>query len=128
MVQLNACQQRARTVIRSKGRLTVLRLARRAMAQLTVQWLLSAQLVLHLPAMAARLIPCLEVLVGLMHAVRWTELPLVLRRDGLLALCLCVVHIVLGDAGGKSRAADEGRSEEKCTLLDRAPSCSAEEL
>jgi len=55
----------------------MLRLASGAMAQLAVQRLLTAQLVVHLATMAAGLIADLEVLIRLMDLVRRLRLPLV---------------------------------------------------
>lgn len=54
----------------------MLRLTSRAMAQLAVQRLLAAQLIVHLAAMAAGLIADLEVLIRLMYPVRRPLLPL----------------------------------------------------
>lgn len=64
------------TTTACRTELTVLGLASRAMAQLAVQRLLPAQLVLHLAAVAARLVQGFEVLVRLVHAVWRAELPL----------------------------------------------------
>lgn len=55
----------------------MLRLARGAMAQLAIQWLFSAQLVLDLPAVAVGLVFRVEVLVFRMDLIRGTRLPLV---------------------------------------------------
>lgn len=60
---------------------TMLSLASRAMAEFAVQWLFTANLVLHLAAMAAGVVQSIEVLVLLMDSVGCTLLPLV------LALC-----------------------------------------
>ena len=58
-------------------------LAGRAMAELAIKGLFSAQLVLDFAAVAACLVTGLEVLVLLVNSVWWTLLPL---RDTLGAL------------------------------------------
>lgn len=74
------------------GKLTMLRLAGRAMAQLAIQRLLPTQLILHLPAMAASIVAGLETLIRLVDTIWRTELPLVLCRYRLCLLCLRRVH------------------------------------
>lgn len=64
----------------------MLGLAGGAMAQLAVQWLFSAQLVLDLAAVAGSLVASLEVLIGLVKLVRSLGLPVV--KAGLLLLLL----------------------------------------
>jgi hypothetical protein len=63
------------------------------MAQLAVQWLLSAKLVLDLAAVAGSLVASLEVLVGVMELVGSLGLPVV--KTGLLLLLL-----LFGSHGG----------------------------
>lgn len=74
------------------NRRTVLGLAGGAVAQLRVERLLAAQLVLDLPAMAAGLVTSLEAVVGLVDPVRGSLLPLGLALGGLV-LCLVAVHL-----------------------------------
>ena len=70
----------------------MLRLASGAMAQLAVQRLLSAELVLHLPAMTAGFVACIEILVRLMDLVWSTLLPLWLWVLARLAFGLMWIH------------------------------------
>ena len=69
----------------------MLRLARRAMTQLAIQRRFPAQLILDLAAMAAGLVPRLELL-RVVHAVRRTELPLIFLWSILLRLLKLVRH------------------------------------
>jgi hypothetical protein len=64
----------------------MLGLAGGAVAQLAVQWLFSAQLVLDLAAVACSLVASLEVLIGVVELVRSLSLPVV--ETGLLLLLL----------------------------------------
>lgn len=70
----------------------MLGLASGAMAQLGVEGLFSTQLVLDLAAVAAGLVSGLELLVGVVDAVRCTLLPVLGGLGGLLALGLLFVH------------------------------------
>jgi hypothetical protein len=63
------------------------------MAQLAVQWLLSAQLVLDLAAVAGSLIASLEAIIGVVELVRSLGLPVI--KTGLLFLLL-----LFGSHGG----------------------------
>lgn len=83
----------------------MLRLACRAVAELAVQGLLSTQLVFDLAAVAARFVAGLEVFIGIVHAVRGAELPLVLGRDGLLALGFVRIHVAV-KCGSRSKCVD----------------------
>lgn len=79
---------------------TVLCLTCRAVAELAVQWLLSAQLVLYLTAMAGSVVAGVEAVVLLVHLVRRAELPVI---EALLALLVDLVGIhfrVRGSCGG----------------------------
>jgi hypothetical protein len=94
------------------SRLTMLRLTSRTMAQLAIQRLLATEFVPDLPAVAARLVARLEVLVGLVDAVRGAELPVVLLGQGLLGFGFAFVHLVGG--GGEGPGGDgfpRGRGE-----------------
>jgi hypothetical protein len=71
----------------------MLGLASGAVAQLAVQWLLSAELVLDLAAVAGGLVAGLKVLVGVVELVRSLGLPVV--ETGLLLLLL-----LFGSHGG----------------------------
>ena len=71
----------------------MLGLASGAMAQLAVQWLFSAKLVLDLAAVASSLVARLEVLVGFVELVGSLGLPVV--KTGLLLLLL-----LFGSHGG----------------------------
>jgi hypothetical protein len=62
-----------------------------AMAQLAVQWLLSAELVLNLAAVAGSLVASLEVFVGFVELVRSLGLPVV-KTGPLLLLLLFGSH------------------------------------
>jgi hypothetical protein len=64
----------------------MLSLASGAMAELAVQWLFSAQLVLDLTAVAGSLVASLEVLIGVVELVGCLGLPVV--ETGLLLLLL----------------------------------------
>lgn len=88
----------------------MLLLARRAMAQLTRQRRLSAQLEFDLAAMAAAIVDRLEVFVFLVISVRLSELPHVLLRDLLAVrrLYQLVTHSV--GSGGDF----DGRVNERC--------------
>lgn len=77
----------------------MLRLAGRAMAELAVQGLLPAQLVLHLSAVAVGFIAGLELVIRLMDAVRRALLPVVSGTLGLLLACLCLIHVFLDVLG-----------------------------
>lgn len=70
---------------------TVLCLASRAMAQLAVQWLLSAELVLDFTTVASGVVAGFEVFIGLVHLVWWAELPIVQSFRALL-LNLVGIH------------------------------------
>jgi len=81
-------------------------LTRRAMAELGVKRLLSAQLILYLPTMTAGLVSNFEVRVVLVHLVRSSVLPvivLVLRGCDVLALIVLLVgsHVGSGLGGGE---------------------------
>lgn len=65
-------------------------LAGRTMAVLGAQWLLPAQLILDLPAVAFSVPDCLEILVVLMHLVRLAVFPLVFGAVGRRA-CLVLM-------------------------------------
>jgi hypothetical protein len=77
----------------------VLSLAGGAMAQLAVQWLFSAQLVLDLAAVAGSLVASLEVLIGFMDLVRSLGLPVV-KTSLILLLLLFGRHFGGVCAGG----------------------------
>lgn len=64
----------------------MLRLTSRAMAQLAVQRLLTTELILHLPAMAASLIADFEVLIRVVYPVRRALLPLIDARNARLGI------------------------------------------
>lgn len=74
---------------------TVLSLASGAVAQLGVERLLSAQLVLDLAAVAAGLVSGLEVLIGLVDLVRCTLLPVLDWLLRLLASGFFGIHELL---------------------------------
>lgn len=74
---------------------TVLGLAGGAVAQLGVERLLSAQLVLDLAAVAAGLVSSLEILIGLVDLVWSTLLPVLNRLLRLLASCFFGIHDLL---------------------------------
>ena len=69
----------------------MLSLACSAMAQLAVQWLLSAQLILDLAAVAGSLVASLEVVIGIMELVGSLGLP-VIETSLLLLLFLLGSH------------------------------------
>jgi hypothetical protein len=75
---------------REETKHTMLRLTRRAMAQLAIQRLLPANLILDLPAMAIGLIQRIELLVVLVDAIRRALLP---RRDARCALAAALVLV-----------------------------------
>ena len=70
----------------------MLSLASSAVAELAVQWLLSAELVLDLAAVAGSLVASLEVLVRIVHLVRSLGLPVVDTGAMLLLLLLFGRH------------------------------------
>jgi len=99
----------------------------RAMAQLAIQGLVSRQLELHFPAMAARLVFDVEVVLRIVHFVRRLGLPVVFLRHRLLELCLCRVH--LGYSGsGESTSNYYWCSETESCLCCKAWSGPEEEL
>lgn len=55
----------------------MLRLTSRAVAQLTIQRLLTTELILHLATMAAGLVADLEVLIRVVYPIRRPLLPLI---------------------------------------------------
>ena len=67
------------------GGCTVLRLTRGAVAELAIERLGPAELVLHLAAVAVGLVLCVKVLVLLVHAVRRAGFPLADARSLLAA-------------------------------------------
>ena len=84
---------------------TVQLLTRRAMAVFRVQWLLPAQLVLHLPAMATGVVSGFEVGIVVVDLVRCTEFPLVMLSIELAMITIVAVFariIVLDSLGGGS--------------------------
>lgn len=92
----------------------MLRLAGRAMAQLTVQRLFSAQLILHFAAMAAGLVSRFEVVVRVMDLVRSTLLPVVLAFDRSFTRGLKGIHIGEGTFAELWNS-DQGTNAESCT-------------
>jgi hypothetical protein len=76
----------------------MLGLAGGAVAQLAVQWLFSAQLVLDLAAVACSLVASLEVLIGVVELVRSLSLPVV--ETGLLLLLLLFGRHFGGECAG----------------------------
>ena len=82
-----------------------------AMAQLRIERLLSAQLILDLAAVAAGLVPGLEAVVGVMDPVGCSLLP-VLNGLLVLALCLAGIHFLSFDSYKY-----EAKFGENCVLL-----------
>lgn len=83
--------------------LTMLRLASRAMAELAVQRCLSAQLILDTSAMAARLVPRLEVVIWVVDLVWCPFLPLG------QSICALALALVLGHFRGVSLTESDRR-------------------
>ena len=84
-----------------------------AMAQLRIERLLSAQLILDLAAVAAGLVPGLEAVVGVMDPVGCSLLP-VLNGLLVLALCLAGIHFLSFDLShGELTASLGGPSAKK---------------
>lgn len=90
---------------------SMLRLTSRAMAQLAIQWLFPAQLILDLATMAAGVVQRVEPIVVLVNSVWGTLLPVLHLSLGLLIL-------VLVDTGVVGLA--HGRGDWSCEVEDRS--------